>query len=55
MEGLVFDCVGSPVKDVLLEAWQANAAGVYAHPEHPGEVEAGFRGWGPVITNFDNG
>jgi len=55
VEGLVMDGTGSPVKDVMLEAWQANAAGVYAHPEHPGEVEEGFRGWGRVITDFDSG
>ncbi|EPX82248.1 protocatechuate 3,4-dioxygenase subunit alpha [Salipiger mucosus] len=53
--GTVIDGMGAPVKDVLLEAWQANAAGVYAHPEHPGEVEAGFRGWGRVITDFESG
>ncbi|MGR3758539.1 protocatechuate 3,4-dioxygenase subunit alpha [Roseobacteraceae bacterium NS-SX3] len=55
IEGVVTDGTGSPVKDVLLEAWQANAAGVYAHPEHPGEVEDGFRGWGRVITDFETG
>lgn len=55
VEGLVIDGTGSPVKDVLIEAWQANAAGVYAHPEHPGEVEAGFRGFGRVITDFATG
>ncbi|MEM8800877.1 MAG: protocatechuate 3,4-dioxygenase subunit alpha [Pseudomonadota bacterium] len=55
VEGLVVDGIGSPVKDVLLEAWQANADGIYAHPEHPGEVEAGFRGWGRVITDFETG
>lgn len=55
VEGLVKDGIGSPVKDVLLEAWQANSAGVYAHPEHDGEVEEGFRGWGRVITDFDSG
>ena len=55
VEGLVIDGTGSPVKDVMLEAWQANAAGVYAHPEHAGEVEEGFRGWGRVITDFDTG
>lgn len=55
VEGLVTDGTGSPVKDVLLEAWQANAAGVYAHPEHPGDVEDGFRGWGRVITDFETG
>lgn len=55
VEGLVIDGTGSPVKDVLIEAWQANADGVYAHPEHPGEVEEGFRGWGRVITDFATG
>lgn len=55
VEGLVIDGIGSPVRDVLLEVWQANAAGVYAHPEHLGEVEDGFRGWGRVITDFETG
>ena len=55
IEGLVIDGTGAPVKDVLLEAWQANAAGVYAHPESGGEVEQGFRGWGRVITDFATG
>ncbi|MCU9838205.1 protocatechuate 3,4-dioxygenase subunit alpha [Ruegeria sp. WL0004] len=55
VEGLVIDGTGSPVKDVLLEAWQANAAGIYAHPEHAGAVEDGFRGWGRVITDFATG
>ncbi|MGP6087591.1 protocatechuate 3,4-dioxygenase subunit alpha [Antarctobacter jejuensis] len=55
VEGLVIDGTGSPVKDVLLEAWQANAKGIYAHPEGGGEVEEGFRGWGRVITDFATG
>ncbi|POF33684.1 protocatechuate 3,4-dioxygenase subunit alpha [Roseibium marinum] len=55
VEGCVIDGMGSPIKDVLLEAWQANANGIYAHPEHEGEVEEGFRGWGRVITDFDTG
>lgn len=55
VEGLVVDGAGSPIKDVLLEAWQANARGVYAHPEGGGDVEDGFRGWGRVITNFETG
>jgi protocatechuate 3,4-dioxygenase alpha subunit len=54
VEGLVIDGTGSPIKDVLLEAWQANADGNYAHPEG-GPVEDGFRGWGRVITDFDSG
>lgn len=55
VEGLVVDGARSPIKDVLLEAWQANAKGVYAHPEGGGDVEDGFRGWGRVITNFETG
>jgi len=55
VEGTVIDGMGSPVKDVLLEAWQANADGTYAHPEHDGDVEDGFRGWGRVITEFETG
>lgn len=55
VEGLVIDGTGSPIKDVLLEAWQANADGHYAHPEGGGPVEDGFRGWGRVITDFETG
>lgn len=55
VEGLVLDGTGSPVKDVVLEVWQANAAGHYPHPEDGRGVEDGFRGWGRVITDFDTG
>jgi len=55
VEGVVVDGTGSPIKDVMLETWQANSAGVYAHPEHADEVEEGFRGWGRVITDFETG
>lgn len=55
VEGIVMDGTGSPVKDVLLEAWQANARGIFAHSESAGTVEDGFRGWGRVITDFGTG
>jgi protocatechuate 3,4-dioxygenase alpha subunit len=55
VEGRVLDGTGSPVKDVLLEVWQANSEGHYAHPEGGGPVEEGFRGWGRVITDFATG
>jgi protocatechuate 3,4-dioxygenase, alpha subunit len=32
IEGQVIDGAGAPLKDVLLEIWQANAAGRYNHP-----------------------
>ena len=54
VEGLVIDGTGSPIKDVMLEVWQANADGNYAHPEG-GRVEEGFRGWGRVLTDFETG
>jgi protocatechuate 3,4-dioxygenase alpha subunit len=57
VEGAVFDGARAPLKDVLIEVWQANAAGLHASPEDPrhGEVEDGFRGWGRVISDFDSG
>ena len=32
IEGRVIDGSGTPVRDVLIEIWQANAAGKYNHP-----------------------
>ncbi|WP_170604077.1 protocatechuate 3,4-dioxygenase subunit alpha [Ruegeria arenilitoris] len=55
IEGVVIDGTGSPIKDVMLEAWQANSEGHYAHPEEGGTVEDGFKGWGRVITDFETG
>ena len=53
--GVVLDGTGAPITDVLLETWQANSQGHYAHPEGGGEVEPGFRGWGRVISDFTSG
>ncbi len=50
--GCVTDGTGAPVKDVLIEVWQANAKGVYPGQ---GAVEDGFRGWGRVIPDFETG
>lgn len=57
VEGVVLDGTGAPVKDVMLEVWQADAKGIYPHPEDPrfADVAPGFRGWGRVITDFDTG
>lgn len=55
VEGVVIDGMGAPIKDVMLEVWQANADGHYAHPEDGRPVEDGFRGWGRVITDFATG
>ncbi|MEP5729298.1 MAG: protocatechuate 3,4-dioxygenase subunit alpha [Sulfitobacter sp.] len=50
--GIVTDGTGSPVKDVLIEVWQANAQGIYPGS---GDVEEGFRGWGRVVPDFETG
>lgn len=57
VEGTVFDGMGAPLKDVLIEVWQANAAGIYpsAPDGRAAEVEPGFRGWGRVISDFGTG
>jgi protocatechuate 3,4-dioxygenase alpha subunit len=57
IEGLIHDGTGSPIRDAMIEIWQANAAGIYPHPEDPraAEVEPGFRGWGRAITDFTTG
>ncbi len=55
VEGQVIDGMGAPIKDVLIEIWQANADGHYAHTEGGGTVEDGFRGWGRVIPDFETG
>ena len=57
VEGLVLDATAAPVKDVLIEVWQADAAGIYPHPDDPRHADCapGFRGWGRIITDFDTG
>ena len=58
IEGRVLDGQGDPCRDVLLEIWQANAAGRYASPNDPQNdvpLDAGFRGWGRTGTDFETG
>ena len=58
IEGRVFDGIGTVLKDVLIEIWQANAEGKYAHPadRQPGKaIDPHFRGWGRSCTDFDTG
>lgn len=57
IEGRVIDGTGSVCKDILLEIWQANAAGKYAHEadQQDKPVDPAFRGWGRTGTAFDTG
>jgi protocatechuate 3,4-dioxygenase, alpha subunit len=58
IEGRVLDALGAPCRDVLVELWQANAAGRYNHPadQQTGKpLDPEFRGWGRTGTEFDTG
>lgn len=58
IEGRVFDGSGAIIKDVLLEIWQANAAGRYNHPadqQQDKPIDKSFRGWGRTCSDFDTG
>jgi len=55
VEGCITDGTGDPVRDALIEIWQANAAGNYPRPDNPDAVETGFRGWGRAVTDFKTG
>ena len=46
LTGHVFDGAGVPLKDALIEIWQADAKGLYAgHGEYRGAADEHFNGW----------
>jgi protocatechuate 3,4-dioxygenase alpha subunit len=49
--GCVLDGTGTPLRDVLIETWQANAAGRYNHPDDKQDkpLDPDFRGWGASV------
>lgn len=57
LEGQVFDGLGLPLRDVLIEIWQADANGVYPSAEDiQGKVaDPNFHGWGRTGADFETG
>lgn len=57
LQGRVLDGDGRPIDDALIELWQANAEGKYAHPEDTQNkpLTQGFKGFGRVGTDDDGG
>lgn len=55
--GRVIDGDGKPVPDALLEIWQANSHGKYAHPEDDQKkpIVQGFEGYGRVGVDENGG
>jgi protocatechuate 3,4-dioxygenase beta subunit len=55
VSGRVTDDRGQPVRNTLVEIWQANAAGRYAHQvdQHPAPLDPNFTGAGRCLTDDD--
>jgi protocatechuate 3,4-dioxygenase, alpha subunit len=57
--GRLLDGAGQPVPDGMIETWQADPDGRFAHPDDPRgaaePAEAAFRGFGRCLTGPDGG
>jgi protocatechuate 3,4-dioxygenase, beta subunit len=53
VSGRVFDSEGRPLRNTLVEVWQANAAGRYRHRRDtwPAELDPNFSGAGRTVTD----
>jgi protocatechuate 3,4-dioxygenase, alpha subunit len=57
IEGMVLDGEGCPVKDALIEIWQADSDGKYDHPaDMQGKTpDPNFTGFGRAVSDFGTG
>ncbi len=56
IRGGVYDGMGVPLKDALVEIWQADAAGLYASAEETrGQSDPNFSGWGRSPGDMESG
>ena len=53
IEGRVLDVDNAPVNDAMIEIWQADAAGRYAHPADKQRPNAKFQGFGRAGTDAE--
>jgi protocatechuate 3,4-dioxygenase beta subunit len=55
VSGRVLNRNGDPVSGVVIELWQANAAGRYAHPSdtNPAPIDANFQGFAKLVSGRD--
>jgi protocatechuate 3,4-dioxygenase, beta subunit len=55
VHGRVLDGYGRPVRNSLVEIWQANAGGRYRHDgdQHPAPLDPNFEGMGRCLTDAD--
>jgi protocatechuate 3,4-dioxygenase alpha subunit len=56
VRGRVIDGADTPLRDALIEIWQADAAGLYNSPsEMRGTADPNFAGWGRCPTDMQTG
>ena len=56
IEGRVIDGGGGPLRDCVVEIWQADAAGLYPSPsESRGTADPNFTGWGRAAADPQSG
>ncbi len=56
VSGHVFDGTGTPLKDAMLEIWQADSEGLFNSPsETRGKADPDFIGWGRQPANLETG
>lgn len=56
VSGIVYDGTGSPLKDAMIEIWQADADGIYPGGRDPrGPGDPAFSGWGRKAGDYDTG
>jgi len=56
IRGRVIDGAGTPLKDAMVEIWQADAAGYYNSPSDlRGIADPNFTGWGRCATSTETG
>lgn len=52
----VLDGAATPLKDAVIEIWQADADGLYNSPsETRGDADPNFSGWGRLATDMETG
>ncbi|MGV6874705.1 protocatechuate 3,4-dioxygenase subunit alpha [Pseudochelatococcus sp. B33] len=56
VRGRIFDGAGAPLRDALVEIWQADADGLYNSPsETRGKADPAFLGWGRCPADMNTG
>ena len=53
--GAVFDGTGTPLRDAMVEVWQADADGIHSTGDPRGAGDPNFSGWGRAASDGETG